>query len=97
MPYRFDAIAHGVVRHIKSMIGISTDVLVKKPGEIPRSQGKAVRVRDLRPARTDQDRARHHPHDAGDVLRLALPLVDDLDDREDHITRFLVHYSSMRY
>jgi len=35
--------------HIKSMIGISTDVLVKKPGEIPRSQGKAVRVRDLRP------------------------------------------------
>jgi len=24
-------------------------VLVKKPGEIPRSQGKAVRVRDLRP------------------------------------------------
>jgi phenylacetate-CoA ligase len=31
------------------MIGISTDVAVKKPGEIPRSQGKAVRVRDLRP------------------------------------------------
>jgi hypothetical protein len=24
-------------------------VVVKKPGEIPRSQGKAVRVRDLRP------------------------------------------------
>ena len=40
----------GAARHqIKSMIGISTDVLVKKPGEIPRSQGKAVRVRDLRP------------------------------------------------
>jgi phenylacetate-CoA ligase len=37
-------------RHqIKSMIGITVDVLVKKPGEIPRSQGKAVRVRDLRP------------------------------------------------
>ena len=31
------------------MIGISTDVVVKAPGEIPRSQGKAVRVRDLRP------------------------------------------------
>ena len=46
---RFDAIAHGVVRHIKSMIGITTDVVVKRPGEIPRSQGKAVRVRDLRP------------------------------------------------
>ncbi|MSQ87773.1 MAG: phenylacetate--CoA ligase [Betaproteobacteria bacterium] len=40
----------GAVRHqIKSMIGISTEVVVKKPGEIPRSQGKAVRVRDLRP------------------------------------------------
>ena len=34
---------------IKSMIGITTDVVVKKPGEIPRSMGKAVRVRDLRP------------------------------------------------
>jgi len=40
----------GAARHqIKSMIGITTDVVVKKPGEIPRSQGKAVRVRDLRP------------------------------------------------
>ncbi len=38
-----------VVHHVKSMIGISTTVEVKKPGEIPRSQGKAVRVRDLRP------------------------------------------------
>jgi phenylacetate-CoA ligase len=40
----------GAARHqIKSMIGITTDVVVKKPGEIPRSMGKAVRVRDLRP------------------------------------------------
>ncbi|MBW7925581.1 MAG: phenylacetate--CoA ligase [Burkholderiaceae bacterium] len=38
-----------IAHHIKSMIGISTVVSVKKPGEIPRSQGKAVRVRDLRP------------------------------------------------
>jgi len=38
------------VRHqIKSMIGVTTRVLAKKPGEVPRSQGKAVRVRDLRP------------------------------------------------
>ncbi len=37
-------------RHqIKSLIGISVEVVVKKPGEIQRSQGKAVRVRDLRP------------------------------------------------
>jgi phenylacetate-CoA ligase len=42
-------IAQAASHHIKSMIGISTDVVVKKPGEIPRSQGKAVRVRDLRP------------------------------------------------
>ena len=38
------------VRHqIKSMIGITTRVIVKRPGEVPRSQGKAVRVRDERP------------------------------------------------
>jgi len=42
-------IARAAQHQIKSMIGISTEVLVKKPGEIPRSQGKAVRVRDLRP------------------------------------------------
>jgi phenylacetate-CoA ligase len=38
------------VRHqIKSMVGVTASVLAKKPGEVPRSQGKAVRVRDLRP------------------------------------------------
>ena len=44
----FEPLAHAVAHRIKSLIGITTDVLVKKPGEIPRSQGKAVRVRDLR-------------------------------------------------
>jgi phenylacetate-CoA ligase len=40
----------GRVRHqIKSRVGVTTEVVVKRPGEIPRSQGKAVRVRDLRP------------------------------------------------
>ena len=48
MTAAYDAIAHQVAHHIKSLVGITTDVLVKKPGEIPRSQGKAVRVRDLR-------------------------------------------------
>jgi len=44
------AVVAGSVRHhIKSIIGVTTDVLVKEPGEIPRSMGKAVRVRDLRP------------------------------------------------
>ena len=41
--------AERVRYQIKSMIGVTTDVLVKKPGEVPRSQGKAVRVRDERP------------------------------------------------
>jgi phenylacetate-CoA ligase len=38
-----------VQHHVKSMIGVTASVIVKKSGEVPRSQGKAVRVRDLRP------------------------------------------------
>ncbi len=45
----FPSIERDIARHVKSMVGISTEVVVKSPGEIPRSQGKAVRVRDLRP------------------------------------------------
>jgi phenylacetate-CoA ligase len=41
--------AKDVVQHIKSHIGVTCDVVVKATGEVPRSQGKAVRVRDLRP------------------------------------------------
>ena len=37
-----------VRHHIKSNIGLSCSVSAKRPGELPRSQGKAVRVRDLR-------------------------------------------------
>ena len=44
----FAAVARDVAHHVKSLVGITTEVVVKKPGEIPRSQGKAVRVRDLR-------------------------------------------------
>src|SRR5712691_4784786 len=41
----------GDVRHrIKAMVGVTCDVVLKAPGEIPRSQGKAVRVKDLRQA-----------------------------------------------
>jgi phenylacetate-CoA ligase len=40
-----DAVRH----HVKSMIGVTCEVAIKKPGDIPRSQGKAVRVRDQRP------------------------------------------------
>ncbi|MFO1266022.1 MAG: phenylacetate--CoA ligase [Rubrivivax sp.] len=34
--------------HVKSLIGVSAEVVVLKPGALPRSQGKATRVRDLR-------------------------------------------------
>jgi phenylacetate-CoA ligase len=40
--------ADEVSRHIKSLIGVTCNVAIKAPGEIPRSQGKAVRVKDLR-------------------------------------------------
>jgi phenylacetate-CoA ligase len=48
-PSTYDGIARQVAHQIKSLLGITADVIVKRPGEIPRSQGKAVRVRDLRP------------------------------------------------
>jgi phenylacetate-CoA ligase len=37
-----------VSHRIKSLIGVSCDVTVKAPGEVPRSEGKAVRVKDFR-------------------------------------------------
>jgi phenylacetate-CoA ligase len=43
-----DAKAAEVRHHIKSTIGVTCTVTAKRPGEIPRSEGKAVRVRDLR-------------------------------------------------
>jgi phenylacetate-CoA ligase len=42
-------VGESVRHHIKSIIGVTADVVVKEPGEIPRSMGKAVRVRDQRP------------------------------------------------
>src|SRR2546427_6795267 len=41
-------IATDVRHHVKMMVGVTCDVALKAPGEIPRSQGKAVRVKDLR-------------------------------------------------
>jgi phenylacetate-CoA ligase len=40
--------ASEVRSHIKAMIGVTCEVALKAPGEIPRSQGKAVRLKDLR-------------------------------------------------
>jgi phenylacetate-CoA ligase len=40
--------ADEIRQHLKSMIGVTCTVTVKKSGAVPRSQGKAVRVKDLR-------------------------------------------------
>jgi phenylacetate-CoA ligase len=48
----FRAIAERVRHQIKSMVGVTAEAVVKRTGEVPRSQGKAVRVRDLRPKLT---------------------------------------------
>ena len=48
-PDGWEALAADAVRHIKSMIGVTAEVVLCAPGGLPRSQGKAVRVRDLRP------------------------------------------------
>jgi phenylacetate-CoA ligase len=40
--------ARQVSGQIKSLIGVTCEVVVKSSGEVPRSQGKAVRVRDER-------------------------------------------------
>lgn len=40
--------AKAVTHHIKSLIGVTCKVVVKAEGEVPRSQGKAVRVKDQR-------------------------------------------------
>ena len=37
-----------IVGQIKARLGVNCAVLIKAPGEVPRSQGKAVRVKDLR-------------------------------------------------
>ncbi|WP_291606039.1 phenylacetate--CoA ligase family protein [Bradyrhizobium sp.] len=40
--------ASEVRHHLKSMVGVTCTVMVQQPGAVPRSQGKAVRVKDLR-------------------------------------------------
>ncbi|MCL4744637.1 MAG: phenylacetate--CoA ligase [Burkholderiaceae bacterium] len=45
---RHAALAASIRHHVKSMVGVSATVTLRAPGEIPRSAGKAVRVRDLR-------------------------------------------------
>jgi len=47
-PDAWSAIAGHAARRIKSTLGVSSEIVLKAPGAIPRSEGKAVRVRDLR-------------------------------------------------
>jgi phenylacetate-CoA ligase len=42
--------ANEIRQHLKSMIGVTCAIDVKSSGAVPRSQGKAVRVKDLRKA-----------------------------------------------
>ncbi len=49
----FARLAKDLVHQVKVHVGISTRVTVLEPGRIARSQGKAVRVRDLRPKAGD--------------------------------------------
>jgi len=48
-PSEYDDIAKNVVHIIKSRVGVTCRAVVLGPGEVPRSEGKAVRVRDMRP------------------------------------------------
>ena len=41
--------ARDLVHHVKSVIGVSCEVRVQDPGSLPRSEGKARRLIDLRP------------------------------------------------
>lgn len=43
------ALARDIAHHVKSLCGVNCDVEVLEPGVLPRSEGKAVRVRDQRP------------------------------------------------
>src|SRR5262245_728712 len=45
-----EKMAADVRNHVKAMVGVTCEVVLKPPGEIPRSQGKAVRIKDLRQA-----------------------------------------------
>jgi phenylacetate-CoA ligase len=47
-PEAFDVLARDAAHHIKSLVGVSAEVVIQTPGTLPRSLGKAVRVRDLR-------------------------------------------------
>ncbi len=44
----YGGLGAAVAGHLKATLGLTCGVTMKSPGEVPRSEGKAVRVRDLR-------------------------------------------------
>jgi phenylacetate-CoA ligase len=42
------AVAREARHRLKSLSGVTCDVIVRQPGELRRSEGKAVHVKDLR-------------------------------------------------
>ncbi|WP_096705047.1 phenylacetate--CoA ligase [Magnetospirillum sp. 15-1] len=46
----YSRVGADIRHHVKSLIGVTCDVVLRNPGELPRSLGKAVRVKDLRKA-----------------------------------------------
>ena len=44
----YGRLGEAVTGHLKATLGLTCGVAVMSPGEVPRSEGKAVRVRDLR-------------------------------------------------
>jgi phenylacetate-CoA ligase len=42
-------LAAAVIHQVKSLVGVTVAVTLQAPGSLPRSAGKAVRLRDLRP------------------------------------------------
>jgi phenylacetate-CoA ligase len=48
-PERRDALERDAAHHVKSLVGVTAQVRACPPGSLPRSDGKASRVRDLRP------------------------------------------------
>ncbi len=47
-PHDYPRLAHAAQHQIKTMVGVTCEIRVMEPGGVPRSEGKAVRVRDLR-------------------------------------------------
>ena len=62
------------------MIGVTCTVVVKKSGAVPRSQGKAVRVKDLRKKRRIDCRPKRIRPQSGLNRKCLVHARNDVDD-----------------